>query len=63
MESAAAEGHSPIGARRRPMACAREQHLDFADAYILASVQVEELDGLATFNQRHFRKAGITLLP
>jgi predicted nucleic acid-binding protein len=45
------------------MACAREQHLDFADAYILASVQVEELDGLATFNQRHFRKAGITLLP
>ena len=45
------------------LACAREQHLDFADAYILASIQVQELDGLATFNQKHFRKAGIKLLP
>lgn len=45
------------------LACARAQDMEFADAYIVALVQIEDLDGLATFNQRHFQKAGVKLLP
>jgi len=48
---------------RLGLTLAREHHMDFADAYIAATVQVERLGALATFNARHFRTLGMKLLP
>jgi predicted nucleic acid-binding protein len=42
---------------------ARRSGREFADAYILASAQQANADGIATFNRRDFEKLGAKLLP
>jgi predicted nucleic acid-binding protein len=41
---------------------AREKGLEFADAYIASSAGALNADGIATFNRKDFKKAGLEIL-